>query len=91
MLQPRIVNVEAMDVYKLKLNYETGEVKVFDVMPYIVGDWFGELRNKNYFRTVKVIPGSQVKLNVTGKGSFNITHNPSLISFLQICKLTAKY
>ena len=49
--------VEALDAYKLKLNYETGEIKVFDVGPYISGDWFGELKNENYFRTVRVIPG----------------------------------
>jgi len=57
MLQPRILNVEPVEEYKLKLNYETGEVRIFDVSPYIDGDWFGELRNKGYFRTVKIIPG----------------------------------
>ncbi|MDO9533953.1 MAG: DUF2442 domain-containing protein [Bacillota bacterium] len=57
MLQPRILKVEPVEEYKLKLNYETGEVRIFDVLPYIDGDWFGELRNKGYFRTVRVIPG----------------------------------
>ncbi|MDD2401174.1 MAG: DUF2442 domain-containing protein [Clostridia bacterium] len=64
MLQPKIVNVEPLDAYKLKLNYETGEVKVFDVLPYITGDWFGELRNKEYFHTVKVVfGGTGIKWN----------------------------
>jgi hypothetical protein len=46
-----------MEAYKLKLNYETGEVRIFDVSTYIEGDWFGELRNKDYFRTVRLISG----------------------------------
>ncbi|MFZ3130166.1 MAG: DUF2442 domain-containing protein [Desulfosporosinus sp.] len=57
MLQPRILKVEPVEAYKLKLNYETGEVRIFDVLPYIEGNWFGELRNKDYFRTVRVISG----------------------------------
>ncbi|NLI93616.1 MAG: DUF2442 domain-containing protein [Peptococcaceae bacterium] len=57
MLQPKIVKVEPMDEYKLRLSYETGEVRVFDVLPYIAGDWFEELKNKDYFRTVRVISG----------------------------------
>ena len=55
MLQPRIIDIEAMDAYKLKIKYETGEVKLFDVTPYITGDWFGMLSDKNYFRSVRII------------------------------------
>lgn len=57
MLQPRILEVEPMEAYKLWLKYETGEVRIFDVSPYIEGDWYGELADKAYFRTVRVIPG----------------------------------
>jgi hypothetical protein len=56
-LQPKILNVEPLDAYKLRLCYETGETKVFDVLPYISGDWFGELKNKEYFRTVRIVAG----------------------------------
>lgn len=49
--------MEPMEPYMLKLNYETGEVRIFDVLPYIEGDWFGELRNKDYFRTVRIVSG----------------------------------
>ena len=31
MLCPKIINIEPLNNYKLKLNYETGEVKLFDV------------------------------------------------------------
>ena len=55
MLQPRILDVKPLDAYKLKLRYETGEVKLFDVMPYISGDWFGQLGDPKYFRSVRIL------------------------------------
>ncbi len=57
MLQPRLTGVEPEGVLKLRLIYETGEVKVFDAAPYANGSWFGELRNPAYFRTVHLLPG----------------------------------
>lgn len=57
MLQPKLVNVEPMGHLKLRLTYETGEVKLFDVSPYANGSWFGELKNDSYFRTVQMLPG----------------------------------
>lgn len=57
MLQPKLVNVEPMGHMKLRLTYETGEVKLFDVSPYANGSWFGELKNDSYFRTVQMLPG----------------------------------
>ena len=57
MLQPRLVNVEPVGHLKLRLTYETGEVKLFDVSPYANGSWFGELKEDAYFRTVRMLPG----------------------------------
>ena len=57
MLQPRILSVKPLDEYKLMLQYETGENRVFDVAPYISGDWFGELGNRDYFRSVRLTGG----------------------------------
>ena len=54
-MEPKILNVEPLANYKLRLNYETGEVKIFDVTPYIQGNWFGKLHDQKYFRTVRVI------------------------------------
>ena len=56
MLPPKILEVETPGAYKLKLRYETGEVKMFDVLPYISGSWFGELRDTEYFKTVHITP-----------------------------------
>lgn len=57
MLQPRLIEVKAMPECMLRLVYETGEVKLFDVTPYISGPWFGELKNSAYFNSVRIIPG----------------------------------
>ena len=57
MLQPRLTMVEPLDNMRLRLTYETGEVKVFDVAPYAEGSWFGELRDSAYFQSVHLLPG----------------------------------
>lgn len=57
MLQPRLTSVEPMPGMKLRLRYETGETKVFDVSPYAEGSWYGELKNEAYFRSVHLLPG----------------------------------
>lgn len=57
MLQPRLTKVETVIPYSLRLFYETGEVRLFDVSPYIKGSWYGELSNTEYFNTVHLLPG----------------------------------
>lgn len=57
MLQPRITQVEPLEQLKLRLTYETGEVKLFDVLPYASGTWFSELLDDAYFHSVHVLPG----------------------------------
>ena len=54
MLKPRVTAVKPLSDYKLLLDFETGERKIFDVAPYIRGDWFGQLRDADIFRTVHV-------------------------------------
>ena len=56
MLQPKILSIEPMENSCLKLTFETGETKLFDVSPYISGSWFGALRDKSYFKSVRVLP-----------------------------------
>ena len=57
MLQPKLENVRPMEACRLLLEYETGEVKIFDVSPYISGPWYEELRDAAYFKTVRLLPG----------------------------------
>lgn len=57
MLQPKLVKVEAMSNLRLRLFYETGEVKIFDVAPYATGTWYGQLKDEGYFSAVQLLPG----------------------------------
>ena len=57
MLQPKILEVAPLQQQRLMLRYETGEVRIFDVKPYISGSWYGRLADDRYFRTVHLIPG----------------------------------
>ncbi|MCL1893026.1 MAG: DUF2442 domain-containing protein [Holophagaceae bacterium] len=49
----KILHAEPMPDYMLKLSFDTGESKIFNVRPYIRGSWYGELNCPNYFRQVK--------------------------------------
>ena len=55
MLQPSIVKLEALEDKVLRLTYETGEIKRFDVKPYISGAWYSLLNDAAYFNTVHII------------------------------------
>lgn len=55
MLQPKIIDLTATKDYKLILKYDSGEKKMFDVTPYINGDWYKELLSIDYFLSVKII------------------------------------
>lgn len=52
MLQPKVTAVKPLPDYRLLIEYATGERKIFDVKPYIKGDWYGELKDENTFKTV---------------------------------------
>ena len=53
---PKLVGVEPIDSLQLKLFYETGECRLFDVAPYVRGSWFGHLGDIAYFHTVRLLP-----------------------------------
>lgn len=57
MLQPRLTKVEPLGNVRLRLSYETGEVRLFDVEPYAKGSWFSQLRDSAYFKSVHLLPG----------------------------------
>lgn len=52
MLRPTATKVFPLDNYMLKIEFDNGEIKIFDVKPYINGNWYSELADKNYFKTV---------------------------------------
>lgn len=56
MLQPKLLKVEPEENSKLRLFYDTGEEKLFDVSPYISGSWYGMLKEEGYFKSVHLLP-----------------------------------
>lgn len=50
---PKVKAVQPMPDYMLHVQYENGEERIFDVKPYIIGSWFGELKDINVFNTVR--------------------------------------
>ena len=51
---PQAVSVTPLKDYKLAIVFENNERRIFDVSPYIKGNWFGELADDNYFKTVRI-------------------------------------
>ena len=54
MLQPKVIDVSPLANYKVMVVFDTGEQKIFNVEPYISGDWFGKLKDIEFFKTVRV-------------------------------------
>ena len=54
---PRIVEARPQSDFSLRLIYENGDIRVFDVKPYIRGSWFCEFADYDYFKRVAVNVG----------------------------------
>lgn len=52
MLRPTAIKVVPLDQYLLKVSFDNGEDRIFDVKPYIQGSWYGELSDPAYFKSV---------------------------------------
>lgn len=52
MLRPTATKVVPLNDYMLRVSFDNGEVKEFDVKPYIRGNWYGELSDTAYFKSV---------------------------------------
>ena len=54
MLCPRPVSVKPAENYNLIVCFDNGETKIFNAAPYLIGDWFGKLRDPSEFETVHI-------------------------------------
>jgi hypothetical protein len=50
---PKILNVQPLENYRLKLMFDNAEIRIFDVTPYLTKGIFTELTNLTYFHQVK--------------------------------------
>lgn len=54
----KVVAVKANDDHSLDLKFDDGSERKFDVRPYLDYGIFKELKNKNYFKRVKIVFGT---------------------------------
>ena len=54
----KVVKVRANDDFSLDLKFDDGSVRRFDVKPYLEYEVFRELKDRDYFKTVKVAFGT---------------------------------
>jgi hypothetical protein len=59
-MNPRVIKVIPTDDYKLQLTFNNGECAIYDCSPLLNFGVFTELKNKIYFKQVKISGGTVV-------------------------------
>lgn len=54
---PEVVQVEPSEGFTLLLTFSNGERRLFSVEPYLERGVFSELKDRSYFRSVRVVSG----------------------------------
>jgi hypothetical protein len=49
------LNVKPLENFILELEFSDGEIRKFDCVPYLNGDWFSELLDINRFKKVRIL------------------------------------
>uniref|UniRef100_UPI004056C571 DUF2442 domain-containing protein n=1 Tax=Candidatus Electronema sp. TaxID=2698783 RepID=UPI004056C571 len=57
-MNPRVKNAVPDNDYTVKIVFDNGEEKLFDVKPYLEKGIFQELKNMQIFKTVRPVMGS---------------------------------
>lgn len=55
-ITPRILKVKALDDYKIQLQYETGEVKIYDMAELLnTCEFYKNLKDKEKFKKISIV------------------------------------
>jgi hypothetical protein len=57
-MSPKVIKVEPIEDYQLRLTFSNGEIRRFDVTPYLDKGIFTELQSLDYFQRVQLSFGS---------------------------------
>ena len=57
-MNPRVTDVQPNNDYSLNLRFANGEIRVFDVLPYLEKGLFQQLRDRGVFNSVRPFLGS---------------------------------
>ena len=53
-MTPQAIKVKPLENYCLLVEFDNGEIRLFDVKPLIRGSWMGELAEPAYFKSVRI-------------------------------------
>ena len=53
MIPPRIKKIEILENFKIKINYETNENKIYDFRKILNNNFYKKLNNPEYFKKAK--------------------------------------
>lgn len=53
-MTPTAKKVKPLNGYRLLVDFDNGEARIYDATPLIRGDWFGQLKDVNVFNTVHI-------------------------------------
>jgi hypothetical protein len=57
-LNPRVKKVKTESEYRLRLTFEDGEVRLFDMKPYLSTGIFRQLKNLSAFKSARAVMGT---------------------------------
>lgn len=69
-MNPMVQSAEAMPDHVLRLKFDNGEVRLFDLKPYLDKGVFRALQDEAWFRKVQVVDGS-----VEWPGEIDLSHD----------------
>lgn len=69
-MNPMVESVEPLPDHVLRLTFDTGEVRLFDLKPYLERGVFRGLQNQEVFRQAEVVAGS-----VEWPGEIDLSHD----------------
>jgi hypothetical protein len=53
-MYPKVINIECLDNFLLKLKFDTNETKIFDLKPYLNKGKFQELKDQFIFNSAHI-------------------------------------
>lgn len=57
-MNPRVIKVSVLENFCIRLWFDNGEIKIFDMKPYLEAGIFSELKEEALFNSVKPFLGS---------------------------------
>lgn len=69
-MNPYVKSVSPLPNFRLRLGFDNGEVRVFDLAPYLEEGVFVRLKNPSVFKLARVVAGS-----IEWPGEIDLSHD----------------